>query len=152
MSDERTVGVVPPQNVEAEEFLLGSILTEEKILVDIIKFEHKKFGIILNKKNNNEPSLTQEKFTNNEKYNIGDKVKVKITEIKDFGVVGENVNSKIKNSDLEIIYRILEIWNTKGYDSHGVTYSNNNFSLFKLNKISYLNSMPIVLKFIHYVK
>ena len=36
MSDERTVGVVPPQNVEAEEFLLGSILTEEKILVDII--------------------------------------------------------------------------------------------------------------------
>ena len=40
MSDERTVGVVPPQNVEAEEFLLGSILTEEKILVDIIDAIH----------------------------------------------------------------------------------------------------------------
>lgn len=34
MSDIK--GVVPPQNVSAEESLLGSILIEEKILIDIV--------------------------------------------------------------------------------------------------------------------
>lgn len=70
--------------------------TGEKTTVEIVKFENKKFGIILNRKNIGDTSASQDRniTNNNENFNEGEKFKIRVTEIKDFGIIGEKLNEK----------------------------------------------------------
>jgi ribosomal protein S1 len=92
----------------------------DKVTVEIVKFEQKKFGIILQKKNNQETNFTQEKIVNNEKYNIGQKIKIKITEIKEFCIIGEDINSKAKNNSI-FVHSSELFWNKRNRNSQEIS-------------------------------
>lgn len=92
----------------------------DKVTVEISKFETKKFGIILNKKSGTDSTFSQEKNTNNENYNIGEKIKIKITEIKEFCIIGEDINSKAKNNSI-FVHASELFWNKRNRNSQEIS-------------------------------
>ena len=66
----------------------------DKIVCRIVNFSHKKLGIILVKENTNEGITGGEKTyqQNTESFVEGEQQVIRITEIKDFGIIGEKIN------------------------------------------------------------
>ena len=92
----------------------------EKIPLDIVKFENKKLGIIL-KMTNEGVAMSGEKNNNNshnnENFLEGEKIKIRVTEIKDFGIIGEKINennTKDEKSNNGILVHTSELfWNKR---------------------------------------
>lgn len=92
----------------------------DKISVEILKFENKKLGILLAKKRTIESASNGDKHYQNQDamYKEGEVYNIRITEIKDFGIVGEKVTNEndkdVKNTNNSIFVHVSELyWNRR---------------------------------------
>lgn len=85
----------------------------EKTTVEIVKFENKKFGIILSRKNLHESSQERSTSNNNETFTEGEKLKIRVTEIKDFGIIGEKISENNEKYNGILIHGSELFWNKR---------------------------------------
>ncbi len=90
----------------------------DKVTGEIIKFENKKFGILIGRKNDGSPQNERSAGNSyNESFTDGEKIKIRVTEIKDFGIIGEKVNennTKDEKSNNGILVHTSELfWNKR---------------------------------------